>query len=226
MSLQTVYITKKTWVTNSLKENRGVSVCPCGFASVSQYRCLLDTFLAFVYVQWSLYYFPCPSATFHSSCHSWTWLQKQRLPVLTFWPMKRCWRKWVEGREHTTGSNPEFKLTCFSVSLAWPLSNNFSCLLWPIYPFQNSMKKFSHCISKRKMFHLHLEILKSVLSYSIFFLLGMDKVLTLIIGTQIQMEFGKVLIIWGVSFFEDLYIFRGISTLKKLSFVGGLLWRF
>lgn len=54
----------------------------------------------------------------------------------------------------------------------------------------------------------------------------MDKVLTLIIGTQIQMEFGKVLIIWGVSFFEDLYIFRGISTLKKLSFVGGLLWRF
>lgn len=54
----------------------------------------------------------------------------------------------------------------------------------------------------------------------------MDKVLTLIIGTQIQMEFGKVLIIRGVLFFEDLYIFRGISTLKKLSFVGGPLWRF
>lgn len=56
-----------------------------------------------------------------------------------------------------------------------------------------------------------------------FFLLGMDKVLTLIIGTQIQMEFGKVLIIGGVLFFEDLYIFRRISTLKKLSFVGGPL---
>lgn len=65
---------------------------------------------------------------------------------------------------------------------------------------------------------------KNVLSYSIFFfLLGMDKVLTLIIGTQIQMEFGKVLIIGGVLFFEDLYIFRRISTLKKLSFVGGPL---
>ena len=46
------------------------------------------------------------------------------------------------------------------------------------------------------MFRLHLEILKNVLSYSIFFfLLGMDKVLTPIIGTRIQMEFGKVLII-------------------------------
>lgn len=56
-----------------------------------------------------------------------------------------------------------------------------------------------------------------------FFLLGMDKVLTLIIGTQIQMEFGKVLIIGEVLFFEDLYIFRRISTLKKLSFVGGPL---
>lgn len=56
-----------------------------------------------------------------------------------------------------------------------------------------------------------------------FFLLGMDKVLTSIIGTQIQMEFGKVLIIGGVFFFEDLYIFGGISTLKKLSFVGGPL---
>lgn len=51
----------------------------------------------------------------------------------------------------------------------------------------------------------------------------MDKVLTSIIGTQIQMEFGKVLIIGGVFFFEDLYIFGGISTLKKLSFVGGPL---
>ena len=76
------------------------------------------------------------------------------------------------------------------------------------------------------MFRLHLEILKNVLSYSIFFLLGMDKVLTPIIGTQIQMEFGKVLIIWGVFFFEDLYVFKGIFTLKKLSFVGGPLWRF
>lgn len=51
----------------------------------------------------------------------------------------------------------------------------------------------------------------------------MDKVLTLIIGTQIQMEFGKVLIMGGVLFFEDLCIFRRISTLKKLSFVGGPL---
>lgn len=72
------------------------------------------------------------------------------------------------------------------------------------------------------MFRLHLEILK-VCFLTVFFLLGMDKVLTLIIGTQIQMEFGKVLIIRGVLFFEDLYIFRGISTLKKLSFVGGPL---
>lgn len=76
------------------------------------------------------------------------------------------------------------------------------------------------------MFRLHLEILKVCFLTVFFFLLGMDKVLTLIIGTQIQMEFGKVLIIRGVLFFEDLYIFRGISTLKKLSFVGGPLWRF
>lgn len=73
------------------------------------------------------------------------------------------------------------------------------------------------------MFRLHLEILKVCFLTVFFFLLGMDKVLTLIIGTQIQMEFGKVLIIRGVLFFEDLYIFRGISTLKKLSFVGGPL---
>lgn len=33
------------------------------------------------------------------------------------------------------------------------------------------------------MFHLHLEILKYVLFYSIFLKLGIDKVLTLIIGT-------------------------------------------
>lgn len=46
------------------------------------------------------------------------------------------------------------------------------------------------------MFRLHLEILKMCfLTVLFFFLLGMDKVLTLIIGTQIQMEFGKVLII-------------------------------
>lgn len=82
--------------------------------------------------------------------------------ILILWPMKTSFKKWCGIRIEDTPliSNSEFRFTCLNVSLAWPLWNNFLCLYWPICHFQNSMKKFSHCISKRKMFCLHLEILK------------------------------------------------------------------
>lgn len=54
----------------------------------------------------------------------------------------------------------------------------------------------------------------------------MDKVLTLITGTQIQMGFSKVLIITGGFPFEEMYIFRDILASLKPSFVGGLLGSF
>lgn len=80
--------------------------------------------------------------------------------ILIFWWIKMSFKNGQRVEDTPLVSNPELKLTCFNVSLAWSFSNNFLCLLWPTYRFQNSMKKFSHCISKRKMFCLHLEILK------------------------------------------------------------------
>lgn len=106
--------------------------------------------------------------------------------MLIIWPMKMSFTQacgqWTE--EAPLMHNLAFTLTCFQVSLAWSVSSNFLCLLWLLYHFQNSMQKVFSLYFKTKMFHLHLEILKNVLSYSIFFfLLGMDRVLTLIIET-------------------------------------------
>ena len=216
-------------MSNLPNENGGMCGCTCGSACLSRCRqWLFNTFPAFVYSQLSLFCFVVSQLLFTLHVRVELNFKNNVHLISLFWPMKVAWKN--DGSQEWRTDHWFLALnsnsTCFKVSLAWPLSNNFLCLLRPIYRFQNSMKKFSHCISKRKMFRLHLEILKNVLSYSIFFLLGMDKVLTPIIGTRIQMEFGKVLIIWRVFLFEDLYIFRGISTLKKLSFVGGPLWWF
>lgn len=38
ISLQNVYITEQTWMTNLLKANGGVGLCVCGFACVPRYK--------------------------------------------------------------------------------------------------------------------------------------------------------------------------------------------